>query len=138
MDRLILESFLPAFMIVFCGIVFLWDYSQGKNKDKLLIARTGIYKEIHFVKKIFKLLFSASIVVTVVYAFFPEYYTIFVPIDFLDHPIINTIGVLILKISLAWIVIALLFFNKSVFMTQVKNNEAIYSQLILYASRHLL
>lgn len=138
MNREILEIFLPAFMIVFFGLLSLWAKFRKRPKAELLISKTVVYKKVLVIDTVFKIMLISLVLIVFIYTYFPEYYIVFAPIDFLDHPIINTIGVLILKVSLAWLVIAQLTIDKSAFMIKSGIEVWNHNRLILYSEKLLL
>ncbi|MBX2963705.1 MAG: hypothetical protein KF687_14425 [Cyclobacteriaceae bacterium] len=138
MNRETLEIFLPAFMIVFFGLISFWTKFRKRPKVELHVSKTEVYKKVHLIDTVFKIMLISSILIVFIYTYFPDYYIIFAPIDFLDHPIINTIGVLILKVSLAWLVIAQLTIDKSAFMIKTGIEVWNHNRLILYSEKLLL
>jgi hypothetical protein len=125
-------------MIVFFGLVCCWAHFRKRQKVRLLISKTGIYRKVQVIDTVFKIMLISLMLIVFIYTYFPEYYNVFAPIDFLDHPVINTTGVLILKISLAWIVIAQLTIDKSVLRINMGIDEWSYNKLILYSEKLLL
>jgi len=59
-----------------------------------------------FVGRVFKLTFAVVVLVVLVYALSPAAYAYLAPIRWLEHPLLQWIGVAFLILSLAWTIIA--------------------------------
>ena len=102
-----LRLILPIYFIIFFGAAFvlkslLVAKRTGKNpfvlpNDDSVYGLVGFY---------FKLLMTAIFVYVVVYAFFPNWHGTFLPIQQLDTPTINCIGLFLLFTSFVWTIIA--------------------------------
>lgn len=138
MDRNSLEIFLPAFVIVFFGIVAFWAQVRRRKSVRVVSNENGIVLWVRRIDNFFKLMLIGSVVVVFLYSYLPEQYNMLGPIDPLDHPVVNTIGVLVLKLSLIWIVMAQLNIDKSVFMINQGIYEWSHRKLILYSQKLLL
>lgn len=138
MDRNSLEIFLPAFAIVFFAIVALWAWVRRRKFVRVVSHENGIALRVRRIDGLFKLMLIGSVVIVFLYSYLPEQYNMLAPIEPLDHPVINTIGVLMLKLSLIWIVMAQLNIDKSVFMINQGIYEWSHRKLILYSQKLLL
>src|SRR5690606_34568098 len=75
---------------------------------------------------------------TLVYSLVPEYYYIFFPLDTFHHPVINIMGLLIMKIAIIWIVIAQVHIDKELYKYS-RNIESLSAiELVRYSERMLL
>lgn len=72
------------------------------------------------------------------YAYFPEYYRITGPIDILDHPVINTIGVLVLKLSLFWMILAQFNIERTIALINSGIDQMTYDKLLSYSAKLIL
>jgi hypothetical protein len=138
MDRTALEHFLPAFAIIFVCLVSVWAYFRRRKPVRIVYSNNEEIARLKSIDGTFRVMLSAAVLVVFVYAYFPEQYQLFAPIEFLDHPIINSAGVLILKVSLVWIVLAQLNIDKSVFMINEGCDEWSHKKLLGYSQRLLL
>jgi protein-S-isoprenylcysteine O-methyltransferase Ste14 len=102
-----LRIILPIYFIIYFGVAIVLKSvvvakRTGKNplvlpKDDSVYGLVGLY---------FKFVLTAIFVYVVVYALFPILHDYFLPIRQLVNPIINSIGLSFLFISLVWTVIA--------------------------------
>jgi hypothetical protein len=139
MNNTMLQIFLPAFMIVFVGTISVWSHIR-KNKSVQLTSthRKIIKTELRMIDLFFKILLLFSGSLAIVYAYFPEYYYLAGPIDWLDIPIVNTIGVLILKISLIWIVLAQFNIEKTIALFNSGVESGSFHKLLSYSQKLIL
>jgi hypothetical protein len=138
MNTTFLQSFIPAFCIVFLGIVSLWAHHR---KRRLLPKNAGpfvISEKIKRLDYVFKILLLATIAIGFVYGFLPEYYYMMIPIDPLDHPLINTIGILTLKASLVWTIWAQLNIDHTLFKIRIGIEDWSFQQIVSYSQKSLL
>jgi hypothetical protein len=73
-----------------------------------------------------------------VYAYFPDYYYVTGPIVWLDIPLVNTIGVLVLKCSLIWIVMAQFNIERSIALINSGVEQASFNKLLNYSQKLIL
>lgn len=134
-----LQIFIPAFMVVFFAIISLWSHVR-KNKNVQLTSdhRKRISSEVRLVDIFFKVLLLISLLLAVTYAFFPQYYYLAGPIEALDVPLVNTIGVITLKVSLIWIVMAQFNIEKTIALLNSGIEEASFSKLVTYSQKLIL
>ncbi|HYG04260.1 MAG TPA: hypothetical protein VD927_17555 [Chryseosolibacter sp.] len=139
MDYGVLHIFLPAFMLVFLGTISVWSHVR-KNK-KINVGEwtaSAMKTELKLVDLFFKVLLVLSIGLSVLYAYFPEYYYIAGPIEWLDVPVINTVGVLVLKTSLVWIVMAQFNIEKTIAMFNSGVSKGSLPKLFTYSRKLIL
>jgi hypothetical protein len=73
---------------------------------------------------------------TITYAYLPTYYRFFLPIDRLNHPFINSLGFMALKISFAWVVVSQILFEREI--VKYGTEKDVNPRLIYYAEVRLL
>jgi len=110
----LLRIILPIYFIIYFGVAIVLKSvivakRTGKNpfvlpKDDNVYGLVGFY---------FKLVLIAIFVYVVVYTVFPTWHDTFLPIQHLDNPTINYIGLSCLVISLIWAVIAQMHMKNS-------------------------
>jgi len=110
----LLRIILPIYFIIYFGVAIVLKSvivakRTGKNpfvlpKDDNVYGLVGFY---------FKLVLIAIFVYVVVYTVFPTWHDTFLPIQHLDNPTINYIGLSCLVISLIWTVIAQMHMKNS-------------------------
>jgi hypothetical protein len=139
MDYKTLQIFLPAFMIVFFGVVSLWSHLRKRKRVRFSKDyQNRITPEVKLVDTFFKVLLLLSIAVALVYAYFPDYYYVTGPIVWLDIPLVNTIGVLVLKCSLIWIVMAQFNIERSIALINSGVEQASFNKLLNYSQKLIL
>jgi hypothetical protein len=139
MDYNSLQIFLPAFMAVFFGIISVWAHIRKNKKiNTTPVKSAAMSKKVKIVDILFQLLLLMSITIAMLYAYFPEYYRFTGPIDLLDHPVINTIGVLVLKISLFWMILAQFNIERTIAMINSGIDQMSYNKLLSYSEKLIL
>lgn len=135
----ILQIYLPTFMLVFVGLTFFWGWLRKAISLKEYAQATTItqYNRLKRIDAIFRFIFAVFGLMTIIYSTLPELYYIFIPFDIFHHPIINGLGLLILKVAVAWIVAAQIQIDKELYkysrdMSDLKAMELLYySETIL-------
>jgi hypothetical protein len=139
MDYNMLQIILPAFMFVFLGTVSVWSHIRKNKTVQLTPAHRKIIKtELRLVDIFFKVLLLLSAALAVVYAYFPEYYYLAGPIDWLDIPVVNITGVLVLKSSLVWIVMAQFNVEKTIALFNSGVEQGSFYKLLSYSQKLIL
>lgn len=139
MDTDALQFFLPVFMIVFFGLVSVWARVRKAKKVKTIGPPDDAFlTRVRFADSLFRVLLVISISIAVLYSYFPEYYYLTGPIDALDHPLINAVGVLILKVSLFWIVLAQFNIERTIALLNSGIERKSYNWLISYSEKLIL
>jgi protein-S-isoprenylcysteine O-methyltransferase Ste14 len=109
-----LRTFLLVYLILFFGGAMIWPSyrtwkATGVNPYRLH-NQTGVAG---FVGAAFRLTLLAIIAVVLIYIFAGEIYAYLTPIQWLDSPILRTIGLALLVISAAWVIIAQFHMGRS-------------------------
>jgi protein-S-isoprenylcysteine O-methyltransferase Ste14 len=99
--------FLPACLLAYFFTTIVW-------RSYVVWKKTGIkpftfknFDTAHdFVDRVYKLTFALLVLVVLVYALSPAAYAYLAPIRWLEHPLLQWIGVAIVIFSLAWTTIA--------------------------------
>jgi hypothetical protein len=135
-----LRLFLPSFMITFLGIIFIWEFVRKRKNSshKVQFDDNRILKKITQIGFLYKLILVFLSVAGISFAYLPEYYRFLLPIEPLDHPIINGIGILMLKISMIWIIIAQVLIDKELFKLKEKITDINTTKLFFYSQRALM
>jgi len=135
-----LKLFLPSFMILSLGIVFLWGLIRRRKAELRQIAFKSdrILKNIIRIDRIYKIFLLIMTVICFLFSYLPDYYNLFLPIKQLDIPIINGIGILMLKLSLIWIIVAQLFIDKELFEIRENITELNKAKLFIYSQKVLM
>jgi protein-S-isoprenylcysteine O-methyltransferase Ste14 len=99
--------FLLIYLIVYFAAAFVW-------RSYLVWRRTGVNPYVlgstddahGFIGTLFRLTVIATALVVLIYTFLPSWYAYLTPIPWLEYPVVTSIGVVLLLLSLGWIVIA--------------------------------
>lgn len=136
-----LQIYLPAFMLVATWLIIFWQ--QFRKITQITETTSNIdkireYNRLRRVSGYFWIIFSVFGVMTIIYSLLPDLYYLFIPLDKFHHPIINSIGLLILKIAIVWIVIAQIHIDKELYKYS-RNIESLSAmELVRYSERMLL
>ncbi len=136
-----LQMYLPAFMLVATWLIVFWK--QFRKVTRITETSTDTEKILEYnrlkrVSLFFWVIFSVFGVMTVIYSLAPEFYYVFLPLDKFHHPLINVMGLLIMKIAIVWIVIAQVHIDKELFKYS-RNIESLSAmELVRYSERMLL
>ncbi len=126
-------------MIVFYGTILLWSHIRKHKNVRLTHShRKVLTAELRLVDVFFKILLFLSIVLAVVYAYFPEYYYLSGPIDSLDIPVVNFAGVLVLGTSLIWVVMAQFNVEKTIALLNSGVEKNTFGKLLYYSQKMIL
>lgn len=135
-----LQMQLSAYLIVVLLITFLWQSIRKVTPLKHYgnIREVKEYNRLKRVSGIYwGILFLISLM-TFIYVVFPHFYFIFIPLDFFHHPLINLVGLILLKIAVLWIVIAQLQIDKELYKHSRNIESMSVMELIHYSERMLL
>jgi len=136
-----LQMYLPAFMLVATWLIIFWKQFRKVTRISDPAATNEIILEYNRLKRVsgyFWIIFSLFGVMTVFYSLVPEFYYVFLPLDKFHHPLINVMGLLIMKIAIVWIVIAQVHIDKELFKYS-RNIESLSAmELVRYSERMLL
>lgn len=136
-----LQMYLPAFMLVATWLIVFWK--QFRKVTRITETSTDTEKILEYnrlkrVSLFFWVIFSVFGVMTVIYSLAPEFYYVFLPLDKFHHPLINVMGLLIMKIAIVWIVIAQIHIDKELYKYS-RNIESLSAmELVRYSERMLL
>ncbi|MBZ9651819.1 hypothetical protein [Psychroflexus montanilacus] len=136
-----LQIYIIVFILVSTWLLFFWkqfrkitQISNSTSKVNNAIK----YNRLKRVSNYFWLIFSVFGLMAIIYSLFPGLYFLFLPLDKFHHPIINSIGLLILKIAIIWIVIAQIHIDKELYKYS-KNIESLSAmELLRYSERMLI
>src|ERR1051326_6323511 len=101
-----LKIFLLAFAISVLWLIFFWDSFRRLVSIEKKTDQDKIYKRIKRLHPVYVFVTVIFLAMMVSYSFFPEIYSLFIPIERLDRPVINGIGLLVLKFSFVWLIIS--------------------------------
>ncbi|GGF24096.1 hypothetical protein [Echinicola rosea] len=135
-----LQVYLMAFMVVVTLVILFWNKLRMDRFSIKEVARPEMVKEYKLLKRIsgyYWLIFSCFGLMTIVYAGLPQFYYIFLPLDAFDLPVINTMGLLILGVSLVWIIIAQIQIDKELYRLS-RNIEKLEAMEMVRFSERLL
>ena len=131
---------LMSCMVVTMAILLFW----GQFRKKLKITtyespdQQVNYRRIKRVSLVFWLIFSLFGFMVIIYASLPELYFMFLPLDVFHHPFINSIGLLIVNMAIAWIVVAQLHIDKELFKYHRDMESLKAMELVSYSESMLL
>lgn len=95
------------------------------------------YNRLKRVSSYFWIIFSVFGIMTIIYSLLPDFYYLFIPLDKFHHPILNSIGLLILKIAIVWIVIAQIHIDKELYKYS-RNIESLSAMELVRCSERML
>ena len=132
--------YLLACMVVTMAILLFWG--QFRKRLKLTTYESPDeqvdYKRIKRISTIFWMIFSLFGLMIIIYSSIPDLYFLFLPLDIFHHPFINSIGLLIVNMAIAWIVVAQLHIDKELFKYK-RNIESLKAmELVSYSESMLL
>lgn len=136
-----LQIYLLAFMIVTTWLMLFWKQirkltpfsAQAADADQRLR-----FSRLKRISKFYWITFSLFGIMTIVYAAMPKLYFVFLPLDVFHHPVINQMGLLILKIAVVWIVIAQLSIDKEIYKYSRDIESLSAMELVNYSERMLI
>jgi hypothetical protein len=108
MTRPYIEIFLPVFILAFLFLFLIWNY-KWKRGIQGLYEKRNYLKDIIQVNLFFHVLLAIAVLIIGLYAFIPEYYQFLLPIDELDIPLVNDIGLFILRIAFFWLLSSIIY-----------------------------
>lgn len=135
-----LQVYLLAFMTVITLVILFWNKLRVGRFSIKEVARPELIREYRLLKRIssyYWLIFSCFGIMTVVYAGLPQFYYLFLPLEAFDIPVINTVGLLLLGISLVWIIIAQIQIDKELYRLS-RNIERLEAMEMVRFSERLL
>lgn len=109
-----MKLFLPLYLLLFFGLAMalpsyrIWK-TTGVNPYKF-----GSSDSAHdYIGRLFRLTLIATSIVVVFYAFLPSLYEYLIPISYLAHPALPTMGVVLLILAVVWVLIAQIHMQRS-------------------------
>jgi len=135
-----LQMYLMASMLIATAILFLWGRWRMRTKQRSSVALAGMayYKRMQRISKAFLVIFLAFGAMVIVYVAAPGFYFVFLPLDTFHHPLINTIGMLIIKLAIVWIIAAQLHIDKEVFKYYRDIKDLTALELVWYSESLLM
>lgn len=142
----LLQMYLMACIVVSTAILLFWSTFRKRLKLNTRVFPDDLvnYKRIRRVSRIFWFIFFGFSFMVIIYTALPGMYFIFVPLDTFHHPLINSIGLLVTKLGIAWIVVAQLHIDKELFKhaRDIENLPAMelvwYSEVMLLSGMQVL
>jgi protein-S-isoprenylcysteine O-methyltransferase Ste14 len=103
----LLKYLLPAYLVVYFGVAFLWrSYVVWKRTGANPYA-FGKADNVHgFVGFLFRLTLATIVVVVILFSIWDDGYQRLIPITWLQHSALGLIGLGLLIVSLVWILVA--------------------------------
>ena len=103
----LLIYFLPIYFILFFGFAFVWrSYLVWKTTGINPYKLGGTESAHDYIGVLFRVVLVGCVIVVILYSFFSEGYKILAPIEWLNHPVLISIGISLLVIALLWILLA--------------------------------
>lgn len=137
----LLQMHLPAVMLVATWLIIFWGQFRKVTRiteETANVDKITQYNRLKRVGRYFWIIFSVFGLMTIVYSLLPEFYYLFIPLDKFHHPLINSIGLLILKIAIVWIVVAQLHIDKELYKYARNIKSLSAMELVRYSERMLL
>ena len=134
-----LKIFLPGFALVFLWIILFWNsYKKFGVIDKLLSNEKQYYNRLKRLHYICLFIMTVFLLMIFLYSLFLKVYNLFLPIDKLDHPVINSIGIIILKFALGWTFISQIMLDKSIYHYSEDIESLSRMERVFEAERNLI
>lgn len=136
----ILQMYLPAFMLIATILIVFWkQFRKFSVVTESLpnIEKITEYNRLKRIGGVFWIVFSAFIIMTIIYAVLPDFYFIFLPLDEFHHPMINSMGLLIMKLALVWILIAQIHIDKELYKYSRSLESLSAMELVRYSEKML-
>jgi vacuolar-type H+-ATPase subunit I/STV1 len=136
-----LQMYLPAFMVIATWLIVFWKQFRKISRipePEPTTQKIIEYNRLKRISLIFWIIFSLFGVMTIIYSLVPEFYYVFLPLDIFHHPLINVIGLLIMKIAIVLIVVAQVHIDKEIYKYS-RNIESLSAmELVRYSEKMLL
>lgn len=140
MGRDVLQIFLPSYVLIFIAITFFWSWLRKTTRSREYsdIQKNISYPRLRRLNALFLVVFVVFAIMTLIYVLFPDLYYIFLPIDSLDHPFINSVGILLLKVALVWMIVAQLHIDKELYKYSRKISDLSLMELVHFSEKMFL
>lgn len=128
---------LLAFAFAFYIMAVLWGEFRKKHPKVLHLLNTLDEADKRLIEngKFFKILVMCFTTIVLCFALYPYIYSTFIPIDGLDNPYVNLLGVIILGVSLIRLTIAQVDFDKELYNIHGIPGSANYIDISLHSKR---
>ncbi|GAB2769542.1 hypothetical protein GCM10027275_10030 [Rhabdobacter roseus] len=136
----LLQMHLPAVMLVAIGLTLCWKQVRKMTGLRKLpdVDRLTRYHRLRRVRAIYWICFFVFALMTGIYSMLPRFYFLFLPLDLFHHPLINSVGLLVLKVSIVWIVIAQIHIDKELYKYSRAIDSLPAMELVRYSEKILL
>ena len=102
-----MKLFLPIYFLIYFAFAFvLPSYRVWKRTGANPITFRGADNAHDYIGKLFKIVMFGLTFVVILYAFAPKFYSLLLSIVWLENKTIQTVGIVLLLLSLAWTVLA--------------------------------
>jgi len=111
----ILQIYLPVFMLVATWLIVFWKQFRKAKRFTVVSINNVKLKEYNRLKKasrFFGIIYTVFGVMTIIYSLFPQLYFVFLPLDKFHQPLINELGLIIIRVAIVWIVFAQIYIDK--------------------------
>jgi len=136
-----LQIYIPALMLVAMLILLFWKYVRQAIPIRVPhpnVEKLTNYNSLKRLGGYFCILFIAFLLITIIYTLAPELYSYLLPIERLNHPFINEIGLIVMKLSLVWILIAQIQLDRELYKYSRKIDNLEAMELIHFSEKTLL
>jgi hypothetical protein len=132
----LLKLYLPWVVALFMLVAFWRSVEFVITYEPFLCRKYKLYHHLKKVRNQLTFILVLFRIMTITYAYLPTYYRFFLPIDRLNHPLINSVGFMALKISFAWAVVSQILFEREIL--KYGTEKDVNPRLIYYAEVRLL
>lgn len=136
-----LRIYIPALMLVAMLILLFWKYVRQAIPIRVPnpnIEKLTNYNRLRRLGGYYWILFCAFLFITLIYTLTPELYSYLLPIERLDHPLINEVGLIVMKLSLVWILIAQIQLDRELYKYSRKIDNLEAMELVHFSEKTLL
>ncbi|MFC6861792.1 hypothetical protein [Zunongwangia atlantica] len=136
-----IRMILPALMLIASWVILFWKSFRQLIPvvdTKPTLEKLINYKRLKRVGGYYWIIFSIFILMTIIYSLLPDFSFIFLPLDYFDHPLINELGLMLLKVSIIWIIIAQLQIDRELYKYSREINSLAAMELVHYSEKMLL
>lgn len=136
----LLQIYLVSCMVVAMTILVFWGQfrkrlklNSNESPEKLIN-----YNRIKRISNVYWIIFSIFGIMIIVYGVVPDLYFLFLPLDAFHHPVINNVGLLIIKLAITWILVAQIHIDKELFKYSRDMESLSAMELVSYSEGMLL
>ncbi|HEV8283615.1 MAG TPA: hypothetical protein VGQ09_04855 [Chitinophagaceae bacterium] len=139
MTENVLKISLPGFALVFLLVILYWNsFKKFGIIDKIEFNERHYYNRLKRLHSIYLIIMIIFFLMIFLYSFFTEIYSLFLPIDALDHPIINGIGFILLKFALGWVIITQIKLDNRIYRYSLDVNNLSLMAMVFKAEKNLI